>query len=97
MQLLLVLTPIEVTPGSEETKVAGDKNFQLMVGEDKYNTSKQARQQEIEEEKGDEYDSDSDQEIDENTKEVIKIVNVHKTYLLGIEGVPALRGVGLTI
>ena len=68
-----------------------------MVGEDKYNTSKQARQQEIEEEKGDEYDSDSDQEIDENTKEVIKIVNVHKTYLLGIEGVPALRGVGLTI
>jgi putative ABC transport system ATP-binding protein len=29
--------------------------------------------------------------------EVIKLVNVHKTYLLGIEGVPALRGVGLTI
>lgn len=28
---------------------------------------------------------------------MIKIVNVHKTYLLGIEGVPALRGVGLTI
>ena len=24
-------------------------------------------------------------------------MNVHKTYLLGIEGVPALRGVGLTI
>ena len=36
-------------------------------------------------------------EIDEDTKEVIKIVNVHKTYLLGIEGVPALRGVNLTI
>ena len=69
-----------------------------MVGEDKYNTSKQARAQEIEEEKDEEYDdSGSDQEIDENTKEVIKIVNVHKTYLLGIEGVPALRGVGLTI
>ena len=29
--------------------------------------------------------------------EVIKLINVHKTYLLGIEGVPALRGVGLTI
>jgi putative ABC transport system ATP-binding protein len=28
---------------------------------------------------------------------VIKIVNVHKTYLLGIEGVPALRGVNVTI
>jgi putative ABC transport system ATP-binding protein len=36
-------------------------------------------------------------EIDEDTREVIKIVNVHKTYLLGIEGVPALRGVNLTI
>lgn len=36
-------------------------------------------------------------EIDENSKEVIKLVNVHKTYLLGLEGVPALRGVNLTI
>lgn len=44
-----------------------------------------------------EYESDSDLEIDEDTREVIKIVNVHKTYLLGIEGVPALRGVNLTI
>jgi putative ABC transport system ATP-binding protein len=45
----------------------------------------------------DEFESDSDQQIDENSVEVIKLVNVHKTYLLGIEGVPALRGVGLTI
>ena len=30
-------------------------------------------------------------------KEIIKIINVHKTYLLGIEGVPALRGVNLAI
>jgi len=44
-----------------------------------------------------EYESDSDQEIEEDSFEVIKLVNVHKTYLLGIEGVPALRGVGLTI
>ena len=44
-----------------------------------------------------EYESDSDQEIAEDSVEVIKLVNVHKTYLLGIEGVPALRGVGLTI
>ena len=65
-----------------------------MVGDQKYQLAQQAQQDEIEEEN---YDSDSDQEIDENTKEVIKIVNVHKTYLLGIEGVPALRGVGLTI
>jgi putative ABC transport system ATP-binding protein len=44
-----------------------------------------------------EYDDDSDQGIDDANVEVIKLVNVHKTYLLGIEGVPALRGVGLTI
>ena len=25
------------------------------------------------------------------------MINVHKTYLLGLEGVPALRGVNLTI
>ena len=28
---------------------------------------------------------------------MIKLVNVHKTYLLGLEGVPALRGVNLSI
>ena len=45
-----------------------------------------------------EEDSDSDNgEIDETSREVIKIVNVHKTYLLGIEGVPALRGVNVTV
>ena len=42
-------------------------------------------------------EEDEDQEIKENAKEVIKLVNVHKTYLLGLEGVPALRGVNLTI
>jgi putative ABC transport system ATP-binding protein len=45
----------------------------------------------------DEYEDDSDQQIDDSSREVIKLVNVHKTYLLGIEGVPALRGVSLTI
>lgn len=43
------------------------------------------------------YDSESDEGIDESTREVIKLVNVHKTYLLGIEGVPALRGINVTI
>lgn len=46
----------------------------------------------------DEYeDVNSDNEIEETSREVIKIVNVHKTYLLGIEGVPALRGVNVTV
>ena len=44
-----------------------------------------------------EYDDESDDAIVEDSKEVIKLVNVHKTYLLGLEGVPALRGVNLTI
>ena len=33
----------------------------------------------------------------DHSKEVIRLVNVHKTYLLGLEGVPALRGVNLSI
>lgn len=44
-----------------------------------------------------EEDSDSGEEIKDDAKEVIRLVNVHKTYLLGLEGVPALRGVNLTI
>lgn len=28
---------------------------------------------------------------------MIRLVNVHKTYLLGLEGVPALRGVNLSV
>lgn len=44
-----------------------------------------------------EYEDDSDEGLDDGSTEVIKLVNVHKTYLLGIEGVPALRGVGLSI
>jgi putative ABC transport system ATP-binding protein len=43
-----------------------------------------------------EFEDESDEEPD-STQEVIKIVNVHKTYLLGIEGVPALRGVNVTV
>ena len=35
---------------------------------------------------------------DKNDKDVIiRCDNIHKTYLLGVEGVPALRGVSLTI
>ena len=45
----------------------------------------------------DEYELDSDWEIEEDSVEVIKLVNVHKTYLLGIESVSTLRGVRLTI
>ena len=45
----------------------------------------------------DDMEEEDDDEIKEDSKEVIKLVNVHKTYLLGLEGVPALRGVNLTI
>jgi len=64
------------------------------VGAQNYQTSQQLIRPENDDE--DEYDTESD-EAPDNTQEVIKIVNVHKTYLLGIEGVPALRGVNVTI
>ena len=66
-----------------------------MVGPERYATAQGAAGQDPTEA---EYEDDeSDNEIDETSREVIKIVNVHKTYLLGIEGVPALRGVNLTV
>ncbi len=43
------------------------------------------------------YEDEEEEEIKEDAKEVIRLVNVHKTYLLGLEGVPALRGVNLAI
>lgn len=70
-----------------------------MIGDDRFKQSQQPLVKEVlreVEDDGDEYDSESE-EIDDTTKEVIKIVNVHKTYLLGIEGVPALRGINVTI
>eukprot|EP01097_Dermamoeba_algensis_P000429 TRINITY_DN1148_c0_g1_i4.p1 TRINITY_DN1148_c0_g1~~TRINITY_DN1148_c0_g1_i4.p1 ORF type:complete len:314 (-),score=64.35 TRINITY_DN1148_c0_g1_i4:493-1434(-) len=36
-------------------------------------------------------------EEDRDNSEVIKLNNIHKTYLLGIEGVPALRGVSMSV
>ena len=68
--------------------------FEAMVGPDRYQTSQHAAAADQEEA---EYEDSSEGEIDETSREVVKIVNVHKTYLLGIEGVPALRGVNLTI
>jgi putative ABC transport system ATP-binding protein len=56
----------------------------------------QAEDEEVEAGIVDDAEEDDD-EIKEDSKEVIKLVNVHKTYLLGLEGVPALRGVNLTI
>lgn len=86
--------PLNVV-AEEESKLLVDPNkadraFEAMVGADRYNQAKDAENEA-------EYEDESDEEIDETSQEVIKIVNVHKTYLLGIEGVPALRGVNLTV
>lgn len=43
-----------------------------------------------------EYESEEEKDKD-HSDEVIRLVNLHKTYLLGLEGVPALRGVNLSI
>ena len=85
---------------TDQQKSAADQHMQVMVGAQRYETAKAAaRDADGDDDNAveNEYESDSDLEIDEDTREVIKIVNVHKTYLLGIEGVPALRGVNLTI
>ena len=39
----------------------------------------------------------SSEDEDKDPDDLIKLVNVHKTYLMGLEGVQALRGVNLTV
>lgn len=51
----------------------------------------------IEDEDDTDYDDSEEEKEKDHSKEIIRLVNVHKTYLLGLEGVPALRGVNLTI
>ena len=79
-----------------DTSDRGNKVFEAMVGPERYATAQGAAGQDPTEAEYED-DDESDNEIDETSREVIKIVNVHKTYLLGIEGVPALRGVNLTV
>jgi len=47
-------------------------------------------------EAGDGADDDADDE-DDGREVIVHLENIHKTYLLGVEGVPALRGVTLSI
>jgi len=42
-------------------------------------------------------EADKEDTRDNDSDAIIQMRNVHKTYLLGVEGVPALRGVSLTI
>lgn len=95
-QIKLVLIGL-INSKLEEVKGNNNKDaFELQIGKDRYDQATAG--QEVE---GgilqDEDESDSGEEIKDDAKEVIRLVNVHKTYLLGLEGVPALRGVNLTI
>ena len=38
-----------------------------------------------------------EENVNEDDEYIMKLENVHKTYLLGVEGVPALRGIDLTV
>lgn len=58
--------------------------------------TKENQNEEIEEKYYGGHDISANVDGDENDV-VVKLVNVHKTYLLGVEGVPALRGVSLSI
>ena len=42
-------------------------------------------------------DNDNDKENNYQQEEVVYCRNIHKTYLIGLEGVPALRGVSLKV
>jgi putative ABC transport system ATP-binding protein len=83
----------------EELKAQADP-FTLQVGADRLRQVAETKDYDVElyghdvEENADE---DEEDKINDGAEEVIKLVNVHKTYLLGLEGVPALRGVGLSI
>lgn len=92
--------PFELQLGPDRKKIFEEQK----IAKDKKKTPNQdevSGQLEFEEDHGPNYDEngsgEDDDVIHENSKEVIKLVNVHKTYLLGLEGVPALRGVNLTI
>jgi putative ABC transport system ATP-binding protein len=84
----------------EELKGAQADPFTLQVGADRLRQVAETKDYDVElyghdvEENADE---DEEDKINDGAEEVIKLVNVHKTYLLGLEGVPALRGVGLSI
>ena len=80
-------------PQHEEEKKSLDDPFKLQVGPARLTEF----QYEDDNDEEDKLSGSDDDKIDEDSKEVIKLVNVHKTYLLGLEGVPALRGVNLSI
>ena len=88
--IILLILAEEVKEKIEETKTVEilDARPKMVYEEEKYTENIPSDE---------DYDSESDSGIDDSTREVIKIINVHKTYLLGIEGVPALRGINVTI
>lgn len=67
------------------------KIFTPIEEEKNVSSSKQSNDQQNNEESSSEEDDDRDPD------ELIKLVNVHKTYLMGLEGVQALRGINLTV
>ena len=81
----------------EEAKKAAEDPFHLQIGQSNSLLANQNFHYDDDNEEDEHQSGEEDDQINEDSKEVIKLVNVHKTYLLGLEGVPALRGVNLTI
>lgn len=95
----LILCVLEEEKQSSNNLQGVHDPFTLQVGQDRiqsYQNNGYGNEDNNADDDEDEYESD-EEEIKDDAKEVIKLVNVHKTYLLGLEGVPALRGVNLTI
>ncbi len=83
-----------------QEELKAEDPFTLQVGNDRLRQVAESKDYDAElygYTQDDSVDEDEEDKINDGAEEVIKLVNVHKTYLLGLEGVPALRGVGLSI
>eukprot|EP01022_Parablepharisma_sp_SALTPOND_P015024 TRINITY_DN2095_c0_g1_i1.p8 TRINITY_DN2095_c0_g1~~TRINITY_DN2095_c0_g1_i1.p8 ORF type:complete len:433 (-),score=63.53 TRINITY_DN2095_c0_g1_i1:9673-10971(-) len=81
-------------PQEEEKVIIHMGDSPLQFKEEEKSLPEQAIRPEPEDEK---QPITENQIVEEEKEDVIKIENAHKTYLLGLEGVAALRGVSLTI
>ena len=75
-----------IIKSSKDNNSSDNNNNYLLIGEI---SNKQTIFDKLEELKN--------KEMDTSTQEAISLRNIHKTYLIGIEGIPALRGVSLNV
>lgn len=80
-----------------EASVKGNKFSSPINNRSSAKFLKETGMEELKEFAIDRADALNNEEKEEASDELIKLINVHKTYLMGLEGVQALRGVNLTV